>query len=250
MKRIIDAVQDDTFAVVYHNCGAGTVAAAESIAALGAAGYHFGNAIDMADILPLMPKDALVMGNVDPAGEVRNGTPKACARPRWRFWRNARSTPTSSSPPVATCLRWPRGKTSRRSSPPWTSSTRNSADPLPQRGATRWLADARRALQTGTRHAAQPPAGQAKALRIRYDRRDTSWCRAFFMADGTGGRTHKARAQGERTRQREGRGPMARTQLILDRYRPIAKAGAGGFGTVQVAWTRASSARWPSSASS
>ncbi len=77
MKRIIDAVQDDTFAVVYHNCGAGTVAAAESIAALGAAGYHFGNAIDMADILPLMPKDALVMGNVDPAGEVRNGTPES-----------------------------------------------------------------------------------------------------------------------------------------------------------------------------
>lgn len=31
--------------------------------------------------------------------------------------------------------------------------------------------------------------------------------------------------------------PMARNQqLILNRYRPIAEAGAGGFGTVQVAW--------------
>ncbi len=29
---------------------------------------------------------------------------------------------------------------------------------------------------------------------------------------------------------------MARAQLILDRYRPIAEAGAGGFGTVKVAW--------------
>ena len=30
---------------------------------------------------------------------------------------------------------------------------------------------------------------------------------------------------------------MARNrQLILDRYRPIAEAGTGGFGTVQVAW--------------
>lgn len=29
---------------------------------------------------------------------------------------------------------------------------------------------------------------------------------------------------------------MAKTNLILNRYRPIAEAGAGGFGTVQVAW--------------
>ena len=29
---------------------------------------------------------------------------------------------------------------------------------------------------------------------------------------------------------------MARTQLILDRYAPLAEAGTGGFGTVQVAW--------------
>lgn len=29
---------------------------------------------------------------------------------------------------------------------------------------------------------------------------------------------------------------MAKTQLILNRYKPLAKAGAGGFGTVQVAW--------------
>ena len=29
---------------------------------------------------------------------------------------------------------------------------------------------------------------------------------------------------------------MAHQQLILNRYRPIAEAGAGGFGTVQVAW--------------
>lgn len=29
---------------------------------------------------------------------------------------------------------------------------------------------------------------------------------------------------------------MTKTQLILNRYKPLAKAGAGGFGTVQVAW--------------
>ena len=29
---------------------------------------------------------------------------------------------------------------------------------------------------------------------------------------------------------------MAGKQLILDRYRPMSEAGAGGFATVQVAW--------------
>lgn len=79
VKQIVDAVQTDEFGVFYHNCGGGVVAQAASIAELGCMGYHFGNAIEMADILPLMPADALVMGNVDPAGELRNGTPESVA---------------------------------------------------------------------------------------------------------------------------------------------------------------------------
>ena len=77
VRRIVDAVQDDSFIVVYHNCGPSVVKAADAVIATGVAAYHFGNAVDMADILPLMPSDALVMGNVDPAGEVRNGTPES-----------------------------------------------------------------------------------------------------------------------------------------------------------------------------
>lgn len=77
VRRIVDAVQDDGFLVVYHNCGPSVVKAADAVAATGAGAFHFGNAIAMADILPLMPKDALVMGNVDPAGELRNGTPES-----------------------------------------------------------------------------------------------------------------------------------------------------------------------------
>ncbi len=50
VKRIIDAVQDDSFAFVYHNCG-NTVPLADGIFALGADAYHFGNAIDIADML-------------------------------------------------------------------------------------------------------------------------------------------------------------------------------------------------------
>ncbi|MCI8469420.1 MAG: methyltransferase [Eggerthellaceae bacterium] len=76
-RRVVDAVQDGTFAVVYHNCGPSVAAAHAEVAAVGAAAYHFGNASDMAEMLELMPDDALVMGNVDPAGEIRNGTPES-----------------------------------------------------------------------------------------------------------------------------------------------------------------------------
>lgn len=77
VRRIVEAHQDDEFSIVYHNCGSSVVDAAEAVAATGAAAFHFGNAINMADIVPLMPEDALVMCNVDPAGEIRNGTPES-----------------------------------------------------------------------------------------------------------------------------------------------------------------------------
>lgn len=77
VKKIVDAVQTEDFIVIYHNCGNNVVAMAESLSTCGAKGYHFGNAIKMEDILPLMPKDALVMGNVAPAEEIKNGTPES-----------------------------------------------------------------------------------------------------------------------------------------------------------------------------
>ncbi|MBQ9785759.1 MAG: uroporphyrinogen decarboxylase family protein [Clostridia bacterium] len=75
VKEIIDAVQDDTFAVIYHNCGDNTPMMIPSLISLGAAAYHFGNAIDLRVMLDAFPKDVPVMGNVDPAGVLRNGTP-------------------------------------------------------------------------------------------------------------------------------------------------------------------------------
>ena len=77
VKKIVDAVQDDNFIVVYHNCGDAVCRMADSIVSTGAAAYHFGNSIRLADMLPLIPSDKLVMGNVDPAGEIRNGTPES-----------------------------------------------------------------------------------------------------------------------------------------------------------------------------
>lgn len=75
MKKIVDAVQDEEFIVVYHNCGNTTVHQAADLAELGCLAYHFGNAIQMKDIIGKMPKDTLIMGNIDPAGEFLNGTP-------------------------------------------------------------------------------------------------------------------------------------------------------------------------------
>ena len=66
VKEIIDAVADENFVFVYHNCGNNTIAQAETIASLGADVYHFGNAIDLSEMIPLMPEGSVVMGNVDP----------------------------------------------------------------------------------------------------------------------------------------------------------------------------------------
>ena len=78
VKRIVDAVQDDTFAVIYHNCGDNVSCMLTSILGTGCAAYHFGNAVDMEnDIITKLPSDVLVMGNIDPAGVLRMGTPES-----------------------------------------------------------------------------------------------------------------------------------------------------------------------------
>ena len=74
VKRIVDALQDDNFLVIYHNCGNCTIQMIDSILDTGAAAYHFGNAIDMAEMMKHIPADTIAMGNIDPAGQFRNGT--------------------------------------------------------------------------------------------------------------------------------------------------------------------------------
>ena len=77
VKKIVDAVQDENFAVIYHNCGDNVPRMLDSILSTGAAAYHFGNSVDMeADIISKLPATTLVMGNVDPAGVLRMGTPE------------------------------------------------------------------------------------------------------------------------------------------------------------------------------
>lgn len=75
VKQIVDAVQDEDFMVILHNCG-NTVPLVQSMLSTGAMGYHFGNAVDMRDVLPAIPEEVLVFGNLDPAGVIRMGTPE------------------------------------------------------------------------------------------------------------------------------------------------------------------------------
>lgn len=73
VKKIIDAVQDDEFIVVYHNCGNCTIQMIDSILDTGSPVLHFGNAIAMDDMMTHIPETVIAMGNVDPAGQFRNG---------------------------------------------------------------------------------------------------------------------------------------------------------------------------------
>lgn len=74
VRKIVESVQDDNFILIYHNCGNNVLYMLNSILATGAAAYHFGNAVNMLDILKNVPSDVVVMGNVDPAKQIKNGT--------------------------------------------------------------------------------------------------------------------------------------------------------------------------------
>ena len=77
MKRIVAEAQTDEFLVGYHNCGNNTLRQTESIIQNGCRLMHFGNAIDMGEMVKKIPENILVMGNVDPASQFRNGTPES-----------------------------------------------------------------------------------------------------------------------------------------------------------------------------
>ena len=77
VKKIVDAVQSDDFIVIYHNCGNAVNRMVNEVVSAGCAAYHFGNAVKMEEMMAQMPADIPAMGNVDPAGQFRNGTPES-----------------------------------------------------------------------------------------------------------------------------------------------------------------------------
>ncbi len=75
VKQIVEEVQDETFSVILHNCG-NTGQCTPAMIASKAHGLHFGNAIDIAEVLKLVPHDTLVLGNLDPVGVFKQGMPE------------------------------------------------------------------------------------------------------------------------------------------------------------------------------
>ncbi len=73
VKQIVDAVQDDNFAVILHNCGNGGHCTSAMVYT-GSAGYHFGNKMDMVQALRECPSNSLVMGNLDPVAVFKQST--------------------------------------------------------------------------------------------------------------------------------------------------------------------------------
>ena len=74
-KRVIEALQDSAFGVIYHNCGGSVTSMLEDIFSQGAIAYHFGNAVDMGQVLEKAPRDVLCMGNIEPAAQFAGGSP-------------------------------------------------------------------------------------------------------------------------------------------------------------------------------
>jgi uroporphyrinogen decarboxylase len=75
VHKIVDAVQDDSFSIVLHNCG-NTGHCTEAMLQSGASALHFGNRADMVEALNTCPADLPVMGNIDPVGVMQQATPE------------------------------------------------------------------------------------------------------------------------------------------------------------------------------
>lgn len=76
VKKIVEAVQDDYFFLILHDCGQ-VKDSVKSMYATGCKGHHYGNSVDMKDILPQIPADILVFGNIDPSTAFFTGTPES-----------------------------------------------------------------------------------------------------------------------------------------------------------------------------
>ena len=73
VKQIVEAVQDENFTVILHNCG-NKGQCTQAMIDSGAAALHFGNAVDIVATLEQCPSDLIVMGNIDPVGILKQAS--------------------------------------------------------------------------------------------------------------------------------------------------------------------------------
>ena len=80
VRRIVQAVQEESFPVIYHNCGNYAYLMTDSIRENGCMAYHFGDSVDLKQMLDRMGPDKLIFGNISPSAQFRNGTPETMAQ--------------------------------------------------------------------------------------------------------------------------------------------------------------------------
>lgn len=73
LQKVIHAVQDDNFSVVYHNCGA-VNRHLDAIAELDAAAFHFGSEVNLALAFEKIGAEKAILGNIEPRLFLHNGS--------------------------------------------------------------------------------------------------------------------------------------------------------------------------------
>ncbi len=90
VKKIVDELQDEEFLMILHNCGY-TTHLVPSMLSTGAKGQHFGNAVDMAKITAMIPKDILVGGNLDPTEVFKEGSIEYVKEKTWNLLKKTKN---------------------------------------------------------------------------------------------------------------------------------------------------------------
>ncbi|MBR6557849.1 MAG: uroporphyrinogen decarboxylase family protein [Clostridia bacterium] len=78
VRQIFDEINSDDFIICYHNCGKTAENMLDMIGDLSADIIHLGNAINIKKALEVLPRDKIIMGNVDPVS-FKTGTPDSVA---------------------------------------------------------------------------------------------------------------------------------------------------------------------------
>ena len=93
VKEIVEKTQDQGFVVIYHNCGNYVIQLIDQILDTGCLMYHFGDSIDMKEMMQRIPKNCLAMGNVSPSAQFLNGTPSSVRIETMRVLENCKEFP-------------------------------------------------------------------------------------------------------------------------------------------------------------
>lgn len=87
IKNIVTEIQDNKFLLVLHNCG-NSGHCTEAMIASGAGALHFGNKINMIEVLKVLPKDIIAMGNINPVDVLKLSSPTEIYKMTFNLLKN------------------------------------------------------------------------------------------------------------------------------------------------------------------